>query len=410
MRLLPPAAFAAFGSLVALVPSPPESPAPTYSREVAPLLLARCVGCHRADGPAPFSLSTYGQAKRWSAMSLRLADNRRMPPWKPTDKGVFHDENRLSSAEIDLLRAWDKAGSPEGVPQGAPSAPSAPAPEATDAVLRPPKPFVVSAGAPDEYRYFVVENPYAETKWLRGTDLRPSNTHVVHHMTAFLDGSGEAARMSAANGDGQAGYASKNGGRFRPSAILGFWAPGMRNRAMPEGTAMELPPKARIVVQVHYVSTGRAEADRWSLGLRLADAPPRRAMVTSLVEGHRLEIPAGEAAYQAVEEQPVPSDTTVWAVMPHAHALARRMVAEAILPDGARRPLITIGDWDPAWQSMYWFKEAVRLPKGSRVRFTVTYDNSEANPRNPHLPPRAVHWGEGSQDEMLLLALLTTRD
>ncbi len=416
MRLLLPTALAFLGPLVALN-APPVAPqalaAPNYTQNVAPLLRTRCVGCHRTDGSAPFSLSSYGQAKRWSTMNLQVVGSRRMPPWKPSEQGVFHGENRLSEEEIGLLKAWDKAGSPEG-PSGAVSlavaAPAALPAGAADKLLQPARPYVVAGGAEEEYRYFVLRNPYSETKWLRGIDLKPGNPRVVHHITAFLDSSDCAARMAAANTDGQAGYSAKHGGRFRPSSVLGFWAPGMENRPMPEGTAMELPPKTNIVVQVHYVSTGKAETDRWSLGLRLADGPPKRAMTTGMIERVKLDIPAGTAAYEAIKEETLPADVTLWALMPHAHGLARRMAAEAILPDGKRRPLVSIADWDPAWQSMYWFKDAVHLPKGTHIRFAVTYDNSDANLRNPNSPPRDTHWGEGSHDEMMLLAFLFTRD
>ncbi|RYG20417.1 hypothetical protein EON82_20265 [bacterium] len=407
MRLLLSAALAGIGSLVL---APQKEEAPNYTQHVAPVLRDHCVSCHQAGGSAPFSLATYGQAKQWSSMSASVIDSRRMPPWKPAEEGVFHDENRLSSEDLRILRAWEKGGRLKG-----PETPSAvtpviePAIEASDKILHPAKPYVVNAGAEDEYRYFVVRNPYSETKWLRCADLRPGNPRVVHHMTAFLDESGQAERV-AKSADGQAGFASKNGGRFTPSAVLAFWAPGMTKRPFPEGTAMRLPPKAAIVLQVHYVSTGKAECDNWSLGLRLADAPPAKPIVTVLMERKDFKIPAGAAAHEIVEEIPVPRDVTLHALMPHAHALARGLKAEAILPDGTKRPLVTITDWDPAWQSMYWFKKPAQLPKGSKIRFAVTYDNSAANLRNPNQPPREVRHGEGAKDEMHLLGMLVTPD
>jgi hypothetical protein len=342
-------------------------------------------------------------------MSVSVVGTRRMPPWKPTEEGVFHDENRLNSEDLRILRAWEKGGQPKGpeVPAVAPAA--EPPAEACDNLLRAPKPYVVTAGAEDEYRYFVVRNPYSETKWLRGVDPKPGNPRVVHHMTAFLDESGEAERKTKSL-DGQPGYGSKNGGRFTPSAILGFWAPGMRKRSFPEGTAMKLPPNAAIVLQVHYVSTGKAECDSWSLGLRLADAPPSKPISTVLMERKPFTIPAGSDACEIVEEAPVLNDLTLYALMPHAHALARRMKAVAILPDGSKRCLVTIADWDPAWQSMYWFKTPMHLPKGARIRFAITYDNSPANLRNPNQPPRDVNYGEGIHDEMHLLGMLVTPD
>ena len=42
----------------------------------------------------------------------------------------------------------------------------------------------------------------------------------------------------------------------------------------------------------------------------------------------------------------------------------------------------------------------MRLPADTRVEMEFTYDNSEANPRNPNHPPARVRWGPGTNDEM----------
>lgn len=42
----------------------------------------------------------------------------------------------------------------------------------------------------------------------------------------------------------------------------------------------------------------------------------------------------------------LPADVDLLSVYPHAHFLARQVDAVAILPDGVRRPLIRIADWD----------------------------------------------------------------
>jgi hypothetical protein len=76
------------------------------------------------------------------------------------------------------------------------------------------------------------------------------------------------------------------------------------------------------------------------------------------------------------------------------------MKMTATLPDGAKKTLIDIPDWDFGWQEQYQFADYVALPKGTRLDVTITYDNSAANRRNPSNPPRRVTWGEQSTDEM----------
>jgi hypothetical protein len=46
------------------------------------------------------------------------------------------------------------------------------------------------------------------------------------------------------------------------------------------------------------------------------------------------------------------------------------------------------------------------LPKGTRLEAVIRYDNSAANPRNPHSPPQRVQWGLESADEMGTIGML----
>jgi Flp pilus assembly protein TadD len=74
--------------------------------------------------------------------------------------------------------------------------------------------------------------------------------------------------------------------------------------------------------------------------------------------------------------------------------------AWATLPDGTRRWLIKISDWDINWQAVYRYREPVPLPKGTKVEMRISYDNSTSNPRNPNHPPKRVRTGPRSEDEM----------
>ena len=60
--------------------------APTYFQQVKPVLDARCGNCHMAGGLAPFSLKTYGQARRNRTAISSAVRTRLMPPWH-ADRG-----------------------------------------------------------------------------------------------------------------------------------------------------------------------------------------------------------------------------------------------------------------------------------------------------------------------------------
>ena len=51
----------ALGFLLATV-----APAPTFTKDVAPIFFRRCVACHRPDDIAPMSLLNYKSARPWA--------------------------------------------------------------------------------------------------------------------------------------------------------------------------------------------------------------------------------------------------------------------------------------------------------------------------------------------------------
>jgi hypothetical protein len=76
------------------------------------------------------------------------------------------------------------------------------------------------------------------------------------------------------------------------------------------------------------------------------------------------------------------------------------MRVTAILPDGSKRELIHVENYDFNWQTRYTYKHAIKLPKGTHLALVAHYDNSTDNPHNPNSPPKQVHCGEQTTDEM----------
>jgi tetratricopeptide (TPR) repeat protein len=96
----------------------------------------------------------------------------------------------------------------------------------------------------------------------------------------------------------------------------------------------------------------------------------------------------------------LPVPVAVHAVHPHAHSRATDIKAYAELPDGTRRWLLHIPEWDFNWQDVYRYETPIDLPAGATIAMEYVYDNSAANPRNPDRPPRRVIFGQNSSDEM----------
>ena len=91
---------------------------------------------------------------------------------------------------------------------------------------------------------------------------------------------------------------------------------------------------------------------------------------------------------------------TVTAIQPHSHQRARDVSLSARLPDGSRRTLLHIADWDFRWQDHYRLATPLRLPAGTTLESVFHFDNSDDNPRNPIVPAQDVAWGWRTTDEM----------
>jgi peroxiredoxin/mono/diheme cytochrome c family protein len=396
----------------------------TYHRDIAPILQQQCQGCHRPGEVGPFSLTNYRQAIKWGVDIKEYTQNRKMPPWKPTgDAGQFRDERGLSPREIDLISQWVDGGMPEGDPKNAPPPPHFPEGwqlGEPDLVLTVPEPMTIGATGKDLFRVFVLPTGLTEDKFVSAIEVRPGNKRVVHHTLNFLDTQGRARKLeekekqrpkSGEEADHGPGYSVNMGvGFFPPSGSLAGWAPGNVIRPLPDGVGYYLPKGADVVVQVHYHRTGKVEQDQLRLGLYFSKQPVRERLMPIVLAGMFLQIPAGAENHRVRGAIQTNQDITLYQITPHMHLLGRRIRATVTFPDGERRELIAINDWDYNWQETYYFKDPIKVPKGSKFEVEAFYDNSEKNPLNPNSPPRPVRLGEETTDEMCFVFLGATSD
>src|SRR5882672_1807579 len=111
----------------------------TWSREIARIVYARCLTCHREGGRA-FSLSTYAEARPWAKAIKEEVLMRRMPPWNAVKGfGAFRDEAGLAQEELSIIADWVEGGAPEG-----------------DVALMPAVPGPVTAKKPEASREIAI--------------------------------------------------------------------------------------------------------------------------------------------------------------------------------------------------------------------------------------------------------------
>jgi tetratricopeptide (TPR) repeat protein len=383
----------------------------TFSHDIAPIIGQHCAACHRPGQSAPFALLTYADVKKHADQIAAVTHSGFMPPWLPeAGYGEFTGARQLNEEDRRKIADWVRQGAPEGDASATPAPPAAGAEwplGPPDLILEAPQALDVAAAGDEVYWNFIFKPGLATTRFVKAVDIHPGDRRLVHHANLNIDRMGAAHLQETAPGRGFPGMdLTLTRSPFDPDGTLIHWEPGVLPRAEPAGLAWRLDPGNELVLNMHLLPSGKPEHVRPTIGLYFTNTPPAAfPLVVELQHDSALRIPAGAADFLVSDDFIVPLDTDVLAVYPHAHYLGKLLEAYATLPNGERRWLIRIPDWDKNWEDVYRYREPLFLPKDSVISMRYHYDNSAENPRNPNHPPKLVEAGNRTTDEMCHLWL-----
>lgn len=410
---------------------------PTFHADVAPLLAARCQACHVTGGIAPFPLVTYEDARPYAAAIATATATGEMPPWRARATPScapplpYKDDPRLGPAELALLEAWARAGAPEGAARSAAAAPArAGSLDRVDLALET-EPFELS-DEEDAFRCYVFDPALAGERWVRGSEVLPTDPRAVHHATLLAD----PARTLAGKAAPGASFACDPAGAFEPSVYaVNAWTPGQPPNVLPEDVGVPLPPGALLVLQVHYSPAAGGVTGGARVHLRFHDAPPPHRLAFPTIGdfasreangdglqpgpgdppgGPTFRVPAGARAHTETMLYTVPAASsallgTIYGVLAHEH-LAGVGVEVHLEKAGGGDTCLLYDAWDFHWQRIYAFDgPRAALPvvqPGDRIRVTCTYDDTLGNPRlaaelaRRHEAPSDIVLGRTTRDEM----------
>src|ERR1700730_10060943 len=173
------------------VTAEPNGTAPTFNKDVAPIVFKNCATCHRPDQVAPMSLLSYKDVRPWARAILVKVTKGEMPPWFADPRfGEFRNDKRLSAEQIQTITDWVAAGAPEGDTPLTVQPPSIkggwlhPSGRPPDFVVEMKSPFIVPAGGEIPNFTFYQDLPEAlkkEDHFVEAWQFQPGEVTGVHH-------------------------------------------------------------------------------------------------------------------------------------------------------------------------------------------------------------------------------------
>jgi hypothetical protein len=378
----------------------------TFTKDIAPLLQAKCEECHRKGTSAPMSLATYDEVRPWAKSIKQRVVTHNMPPWH-IDKTVgiqhFSNDRSLSDDQVTMIAKWVDEGAPKGDPKDMPAAKKWPDDQGwllakqygePDLVLKS-EAYTMAAHGQDVWFKPLTQVNLTEPRWVRAVEMRPGSVagrKIMHHVLAYLK----------QEEPGEDGLPNPEG-----PGLLMEWAIGKNYDIYRQNTGKLLLPGSAIWWELHLHAVGEEIRDHAELGVYLypkGEEPKYRTrlrLFTGMANQNRgLDIPPNSIA-ETVGYTQLKTPARLENYQPHMHLRGKAMSMEAILPDGTVQMLNYVDKFNFNWMNNYIYADdaAPVLPKGTVIKITAWYDNTAANRNNPD-PDQWVGFGDRTVDEM----------
>ena len=220
--------------------------------------------------------------------------------------------------------------------------------------------------------------------------------------TALAAYSATSARLNKSGNDSPGNSDAMDEENIRD--FLEGYAPGKTDATVfPENTAVFLPAGYDLRLSVHYTPFGKEVLDRTKIGLYFADQQPKYKFLTKSISygGTNIEIKPNDPHHAMNMTYVWDEDIMLYAMRPHMHYRGKSFRFTAIFPDGTRKVLLNVPNYNFAWQPTYRLAEPIYLPAGTRVVNDGVFDNSDYNPGVPDATA-VVKGGPQSWDEMFI--------
>lgn len=323
-----------------------------------------------------------------------------MPPWLPDSEfSDFKHQRVLSSAEITLIKDWVNTGMNKGSMEAdeliQSSIPANLNKSSVEICME--QRFMQYGIYKDQFQVFVIPVNNKSGVWAHDLQIHVGNIEILRSCKVAVCTSEKWIDMD--NWDPRYGYFSFGGLGAVPEYKTWFtWSPFNPDESQ---IPRFLPPKAFLLLEMHYGPAGNPAYDRTCLSFDTTSLvhrlqPIHSAPLINLNNQSKAtdSIPANEIVRLHASYE-VPYAIDLHALTPAANLLCRNWEIFATLPSRGVISILRISDWLVGWAEKYQLETPILLPKGTIIHALATYDNTSNNPHNPAYPPIAMKWGHG---------------
>lgn len=388
-----------------------------YANHVANILNDHCITCHRPNGAAPFTLTSYEAVFRKKTTIRKVVEQGIMPPW-PADPTYSHflGENFLSDIEKQTLFKWIDQGGRFGDSSKLPELPE------FNMLSNLGKPDVtvfmdsIFIEGNNRDKFFVVKSPFEIPKdtFIRAIEFVPGKHQLVHHLNADLILYDDHKKLNVFDGirvvneeihPEEYDIAYQNLKTYNDDGSTPFfyhsainYLPGVIGTVYPEGIGgFKVNKKSAFFARdIHYAPIQKDLWDQSHYNIFYSKTAPTRLTKEMMLGTNglspitpQLVIPA-DTIMTFKTKYRLPTSISVLTVNPHMHLLGKSLLAYAVTMEHDTIPLIRINRWDFRWQYFYTYPKMVKLSAGTSIVVEATFDNTSNNKNNPFNPPRTV--------------------
>lgn len=377
--------------------------------DVIKIITDNCIKCHYSNDFGNLNFSNPDNVYFNSSLIKYVVSKAIMPPWRAdTSFHCFINDRRLKPEEIKAIEDWiptvnkikNKSTKKQSIKGNDLDYYKKP-----DLILSLPKPFKIQDNNKDVFVTYLLKTNLKVNKYISAIAIKPSNKKELHHARVEIDSSGFFNKKINTDGYFEtSSIENESDIALLNSKPIAIYLPGLFYNKFPKGTAYPLSVKDNVILHLHYAPTTIKQEDKTEVWIYYSDIPNPKKVVfkNGSMNDFSIILQPDSITTVSFKSEPLKKDFSIFALQLHMHLLGKSIKLEAVTPSNDTINLLSIPKWDFNWQEFYYYDKMLTIPKGSIFITTSVFDNTNENPKNPNIPPKATNfYGMDTKNEMM---------